>query len=323
MLLSIVLSFRNEAEGLEELITRIRAAIEPLDIEHEMIFVNDDSTDASLELLKKFNKEDPRIKIVNMSRRFGVAPCTIAGFRYASGDAIVYMDSDLQDPPELIPKLVEKWKDGYDVVHTTRTKRRGENYFKMLLTRIAYRAINMVSEIDIPMNTGDFKLLSRRAMNEVLRLKEYDPFLRGLSRWVGFKQVQVTYERDARFAGETHYSLFRSLNPVKEFIRGLTSYSEVPLYFALVVGFFVSIAAFIYLFYIFFSRYFLGMHLPGWPAMMVTMLFLGGTILFTIGVLGLYIGKIYQEIKKRPQFIVESTLGLEAPYKDDEDNEGC
>lgn len=311
MLLSIVFSFRNEADVLDELIERVRAALEPVDIEYEMIFVNDDSTDGSLELLKGFNKDDNRIKIVNMSRRFGVAPCTIAGFRHAKGDAVVYMDSDLQDPPELIPALIEKWKEGYDVVHTTRTGRRGENYFKMLLTGLAYRVINLVADIDIPRNTGDFKLMSRRALDEVIRLDEYDPFIRGLSRWVGFKQVQVYYEREERFAGQTHYSLFSTLNPVREFIRGVTSYSEIPLYFALVLGFMVSICSFFYLAYIVITRYFLGMHLPGWPAVMVTMLFLGGTILFTIGVLGLYIGKIHQEIKRRPHFIVESRIGFD------------
>ena len=164
MLLSIVFSFRNEADGLDELIQRVRGALNPLDLDYELVFVNDDSTDGSLELLKGFNKKDNRIKIVNMSRRFGVAPCTIAGFRHASGDAVVYMDSDLQDPPELIPELVEKWREGYDVVHTTRTSRRGENFFKMALTGLAYRVINLVADIDIPRNTGDFKLMSRRAL---------------------------------------------------------------------------------------------------------------------------------------------------------------
>jgi len=314
VLLSVVLSFRNEQEVLDELIKRLRRTLDALDLGYELIFVNDASTDGSLELLSKYNHQDNRIKIINMSRQFGCAPCVMAGLRHSKGDAVVYMDSDLQDPPELIPELLKKLADGDEVVHTTRTARRGESAFKMWLTRRAYRIINSVADIDIPENTGDFKLLSRRAVNELIRLNEYDPFMRGLVRWIGFKQVRVPYERDARFAGKTHFSLLRSLNPMKEFIRGLVSFSELPLYFSLFLGFLVSVGAFIYLLYIVVTRVFLDMHRPGWPALMVTMLFLGGTILFTIGILGLYVGKIHHEIKGRPPYIVESRIGFdEAP----------
>jgi len=310
MLLSVVFSFRNEQEVIPELIKRLDESLESLDIEYELLFVNDASTDGSLELLMDYHKQDQRIKIINMSRKFGVAPCVIAGMKHARGDAVVYMDSDLQDPPELIPTLLKKWQEGADVVHTTRTERKGESRIKMWLTRRAYRMINFASDIDIPENTGDFKLLSRRAVNEVVRLNEYDPFMRGLTRWVGFKQTQVFYEREARFAGETHFSLFQSINPIKEFIRGLTCFSELPLYFALVVGFFVSMGAFGYLLYIIITKL-MGMHQPGWPALMVTMLFLGGTILFTIGVLGIYIGRIHHDIKNRPPYIIESKIGID------------
>jgi len=311
MLLSVVFSFRNEQEVLSELIDRLYKTLDPLNIDYELIFVNDASADGSLEILLNFHRKDNRIKIINMSRTFGVTPCVMAGLRHAKGDAVVYMDSDLQDPPEIISTLVEKFKEGADVINTTRTKRRGENVFKMWLTKQAYRVINSVSDIDIPQNTGDFKLLSRRAVNQLIQLNEYDPFMRGLVRWVGFKQVQVFYERDVRFAGETKFSLLRSMNPIKEFIRGLVSFSELPLYCALVLGFLVSVGAFLYLLGIIFTRVFLGIHNPGWPAIMVTMLFFGGTILFTIGVLGLYIGKIHHEIKKRPPYIIESKIGID------------
>ena len=316
MSLSVVFSFRNEEDVLPELIRRLRNTLDPLDLNYEMIFVNDASTDGSLELLLKLHDENERIKIINMSRRFGVAPCIMAGLKHARGDAVVYMDADLQDPPELIPQLLKKFAEGNDVVHTTRTKRHGENAFKMWLTKQAYKLINTVSDIDIPENTGDFKLLSRRAVDQLLKLGEYDPFMRGLVRWIGFKQAQVFYERDVRFAGETHFSIFRSMNPVKELIRGLTSFSQLPLYFALIVGFFVSAGAFAYLVEIVITRVFLGMHRPGWPAMMVTLLFLGGTILFTIGILGIYIGRIHQDIKRRPPYIIESKIGIQ-----DEPNE--
>ena len=171
--------------------------------------------------------------------------------------------------------------------------------------------INFMSDIDIPQNTGDFKLLSRRAVDAVLTLDEYDPFLRGLSRWVGFKQTQVNYKREARFAGETKYSLFKSSNPYREFLRGITSFSAVPLYFAPFLGFIVSICAFVYLVFVVISRLFFGMHQPGWPALMVIMLFLGGTILFTIGVLGIYIAKIHQDVKNRPKYFIESKMGFD------------
>ena len=310
MLLSVVFSFRNEQEVLDELIKRTQKMLEPLDVDYELIFVNDASEDGSLELLLKRNLQDKRIKIINMSRRFGVTPCVMAGLKHAKGDAVIYMDSDLQDPPELIPTLLEKYNEGCDVVHTTRTERKGESAFKMWLTTQAYRAINLVSDIDIPKNTGDFKLLSRRAVDQLMNLHEYDPFMRGLVRWVGFKQVQVFYERDPRFAGETKFSLFRSLNPIKEFIRGVVGFSELPLYFALVLGFLVVFGAFCYLVGIIFTRVFLGMHHQDWSALMATMLLLGGIILFTIGVLGVYTGKIYHEVKNRPPYIIESKIGL-------------
>ena len=310
MQISIVFSFRNEQEVIPELINRLRQSLDVLEMDYELIFVNDASTDGSLELLLSYHDKDPRIKIINMSRRFGVTPCVMAGLEISEGDAVVYMDTDLQDPPELIPKMLAEYEKGADVVNTRRTKRSGENALKMWLTKHAYRLINSVADINIPENCGDFKLLSRRALNQVLRLKEYDPFMRGIVRWVGFNQLTIPYKRDPRYAGKTKFSLFRSLNPMKEFVRGLISFSELPLYFALILGFFVSVGAFGYLIYIVLSRVFLSMHRPGWPAIMVTMLFLGGTTLFTIGILGLYIGKIHHQTKNRPPYIIESTVGF-------------
>ena len=310
-LISVVLSFRNEQEVIPELIGRLQKVFRSMNFDYELIFVNDDSTDHSLQKLIEHRQQNERIKIINVSRRFGGAPCIFAGFKHTRGDAVIYMDTDLQDPPELIPELLEKWREGFDVVHTTRTKRKGESLFKMWLTRRAYSMINFMSDIDIPQNTGDFKLLSRRAVDAVLTLNEYDPFLRGLSRWVGFKQTQIYYEREARFAGETKYSLFKSSNPYREFLRGITSFSAMPLYFALFLGFIVSIGAFVYLMFVVISRLFFGMHQPGWPALMVIMLFLGGTILFTIGVLGIYIAKIHQDVKNRPKYFIESKMGFD------------
>ena len=310
ILLSVVFSFRNEEDVLPELIKRLQNVLRPLDLEYELIFVNDASSDGSLELLQKEREKDKNIKIVNMSRVFGPAPCVMAGFRYSKGDAVIYMDADLQDPPEAIPTLLGKWREGADIVHTTRTKRKGENPLKMWVTDQAYKVINLVSDIHILKNTGDFKLLSRRAVNEVLRLSECDPYMRGVIQWVGFKQAQVFYERKPRAAGSSHFPLFKSSSPVKELIRGITSFSALPLYLALAIGFFVSLGAFLYLIWIVITRL-MGMHQPGWPAIMVTMLFLGGTILFTVGILGIYIGNIHYEIKSRPRYIIESKIGID------------
>jgi dolichol-phosphate mannosyltransferase len=310
-LISLVFSFRNEAENLDALIARCRATMNSIAVEHEMIFVNDDSNDRSIEILRRYAAQDRRIKVMTMSRRFGPSPCALAGMARACGDAVVYMDSDLQDPPELVAQLVEEWRHGADVVNTTRTKRHGESALKLLATRVAYRIINSLSDTDIPMNTGDFKLMSRRVVNQLIRLKEYDPFLRGLVRWVGFKQVQVFYERDARFAGETHFPLFGSRGPARAFVSGIASFSAAPLYFGVLVGGVVSLLSFLYLAFILATTLVFHMNLPGWPAQMVTMLFLGGITLFTIGMQGVYVGRMYQDLKGRPSYIVADEMNFE------------
>ena len=309
-LVSVVFSFRNEQEVLPELVRRLQAVFKPLSYRYELIFVNDSSSDNSLRVLQEERSRDPNIRILNTSRRFGVTPCVLAGLRHAKGDAAIYMDCDLQDPPELIPTLLEKWREGADIVHTTRTRRKGEHAFKMWLTKKAYGIINFISDIEIPPESGDFKLISRRALDEILKLNEFDPFMRGLVAWVGFKQVQVLYEREARFAGETKFSLWRSMNPYKEFIRGLTRFSDLPLYFGLLLGLLVSFASFIYLL-VLLVKAATGVDLPAWSGVLVILLLLGAMILFTMGVLGIYIGIIHKEVKNRPHYIIESAAGIE------------
>ncbi len=308
MLISIVLSFRNEQETIPELIERLHNSLRPLNIEYEFIFVNDASTDNSLGILLEMQKNDRCIKIINMSRRFGVSQCVLAGMKYSKGDAVVYMDADLQDPPELIPEMFKKWKEGADVVYTTRITRSGENPIKMWITKMAYRFLRLFSEVDLPLDSGDFKLLCKRVVNELLRLNEKDPFLRGLVTWVGFKQVQVLYRREKRFAGKTHYPLY-GIGPIKAFISGVTSFSLVPLTISLLIGFIVSIGSFVYLVIIIIMK-FLNLILPGLSAIMAIILLLGGIQLFTIGILGLYIGRIYNESKNRPNYVIESMIGL-------------
>jgi polyisoprenyl-phosphate glycosyltransferase len=308
-LISVVLSFRNEEEVLLELLHRLKNAFRNVTDKYELIFINDASSDNSLVLLQSASREDPRIKVINMSRTFGVSQCALAGMAYSSGAAVITMDADLQDPPEVIPELVEKWKDGADVVYTVRKSRAGEPALKLKVTRWAYRVLRSTSNIDMPVESGDFKLMSRRVVDAVLKLNEKDPFLRGLVRWVGFKQVPVYYSREARYAGKSHFA-FYGKNAVWNFVSGLASFSLVPLHGALVLGFAVSIGAFLYLVGVLLMKY-LGWNLPGWSAIMATLLFLGGTQLITIGVLGIYIGKIYEEAKGRPNYIVESLIGLE------------
>lgn len=310
--ISMVFSFRNEEDNLSELIRRVRLALDGSDVDYELIFVNDASIDRSLRFLEQYAKEDPRIKVLTMSNRFGPSPCVLAGMRIARGAAVIYMDSDLQDPPELIPQMIEEYRKGADVVNMTRTERLGESPFKMWVTKQAYRLINAVSDIDIMMNTGDFKLLSRPVVEQLVQLREHDPFLRGLVRWVGFRQVQIFYQRQPRMAGETHFPL-AGFGPARAFLAGITSFSEVPLYMALVCGLVASTGAFIYLVGIIITRVLLGWHLPGWPAIMVTQLFLGGVILMTVGILGVYVGRIHREVKQRPNFIVASTLNCASP----------
>lgn len=306
MKLSVVFSFRNEESNLEELVSRVSTSILALpNVEYELIFVNDSSTDNSLAMLCELKSRYP-IKIINMSRNFGVTPCVLAGFSNATGDAIIYMDSDLQDPPELIPEMFLKFLEGYDVIHTTRTHREGESALKMWITRRAYDVINFFSDIELPQNTGDFKLLSRRVVAHILSIEDVDPYMRGTSIWVGYKQYFVKYTRKPRFAGETHMPLFGK-GPAKEFLRGLTAYSAGPLYLSFFAGI-VSVLLAIIFSAVLIAGKFLGYAAPGVTTTSLLIMLFGGTILITQGVMGLYIARIYNQVKGRPKYIIESII---------------
>ncbi len=309
-LISVVLSFFNEEENIPELVRRLRVSLK--NRRYELIFVNDVSTDRSLELLKQLAAGQNDIKVINTSRNFGVSICVLAGMRYAKGDAVIYMDADLQDPPELIPSLLEKWQADpeTEVVYTTRRSRAGEGALKMAITRLGYRILQATSDIELVPNSGDFKLLSRRVVNELLKMHEAKPFVRGMVTWVGFKQVQVLYDREARHGGETHYPTL-GWRVISNFLdSALISFSDVPLKIALILGFIVSGGAFLWLVGVFVMK-FLGYTLGGWAAIMSTMLVLGGVQLLTIGVLGLYINAIFRETRHRPRYIVKDTFGFD------------
>ena len=322
--LSIVFSFRNEEENIPELVRRTRAVCADQRAtgtitSYELIFVNDASTDRSKEILMKLAAGHKDIRIINMSRNFGVFPCTFAGFQYASGDAVIYMDSDLQDPPEVIPRLVEKWLEekNVDVVHTIRTKRAGESRLKLATTRMGYWLLKRISDIELPIEAGDFKLLSRRAVKHLIKFKEKMPYTKGLVCWVGFKQTSITYNRDPRFAGETK---FRTLGfrVLKNFTNsGLISFSSFPLQVSSLLGLSGCIASASMIIYVMYEKL-SGQSIPGWTAIMVAVLFIGSIQLLAIGVLGLYIHSIYLEVKGRPNYIIESQYGFENGFSEDE-----
>jgi len=295
-LVSVVLSFRNEAENIPTLVARLAATFAEQPVDYELIFVNDASTDRSLDLLIGERARNPRVKVLNMSRRFGVAEGVLAGMEAARGDAVVYMDADLQDPPELIPEMIARWRGGSDVVHTIRTRRHGENALKMFATGMAYRIIQFGSSIELPVDAGDFKLLSRRVVDHLLKLREADPYLRGLVVWLGYPQVFVPYEREARHAGRTHFPFF-SRNPWKTFALGLTTFSFMPIYACL------ALAA---------AGLVLAAVLALTSGLMAGLLvFLWALLMGAVAVVGVYVIRIYKDVRGRPAFIVASRVGFE------------
>ena len=249
-----------------------------------------------MSLLLAERERNSRIKIVNMSRRFGVAEGVVAGMATSRGDAVVYMDADLQDPPEIIPRLIERWRQGADIVHTVRTRRHGENPLKMAATRLAYRLIQFGSSIELPVDAGDFKLLSRPAVDHLLRLHESDPYLRGLVVWLGFNQVCIPYERDSRHAGATHFPFF-SRNPWKTFTTGLTSFSFMPVYVCFVLAASGLAAALL-------------LALAG-SFFMAALTFFWATTIGAIAIVGVYLIRVYKDVRGRPPYIIESVIGNE------------
>ena len=302
-LLSIVFSFRNEEGNIEPLVKRITTTMKKIENwKYELIFVNDDSTDKSEQILLDLQKNYP-IKLINMSRNFGIDPCVLAGFRNSSGDAIIYLHTDQQDPPEIIPDLIKKHEEGNEIVHTVRTKRKGEGKFRMFLTKIAYKIIDNVSDINLPVQAGDYKLISKKALNEILKQKEFRPYVRGLSVWVGFKQDFVYYEREARGEGESKMPLL-SAGPITDFINGVTSYSLKPLYVGIIFGLISMIISFLLIIYALYLK-FNNLAIPGSTSIVISISFFSGIILFTLGILGIYLARIFEQTKGREQYVIK------------------
>jgi dolichol-phosphate mannosyltransferase len=299
------LSFRNEADVLIELIQRLEAVIAEQPEDFELVFVNDDSDDASLELLAEARTVNQQIKIINMSRPFGYAECLKAGMARASGDVVISMDTDLQDPPEVIKEILSRWRDGADVVYTVRTGRKGEPVFRKIVTWIAYRIIRSFSPLPLPVDAGDFRLMSRRVVEEFLRLDESYPYVRGLAMWLGFKRAAVKYEREARKAGESHFPGTFSMGALQSFVAGITSFSMVPLFFVLVVGIIATAASALGLLAIVFGASF-----PEGTAMVLFLVLLWGSLMAALGVVAVYISRIYSDVRRRPGYIIKDTIGF-------------
>ncbi|HMX62228.1 MAG TPA: glycosyltransferase family 2 protein [Candidatus Sumerlaeota bacterium] len=302
--LSVVIPCYNEEESLPHLYARLTKVLQKATDRYEIVFSNDGSRDQTLMVIRDLVSKDPHVRGVDLSRNFGHQVCLTAGLDAARGEAIVMMDADLQDPPELIPRLVAKWRLGADVVYAVRKKRHGEGAFKRATAAIFYRVLRYFTRISIPVDTGDFRLIDRRALDAVLAIRESNRFLRGLFTWVGFRQEPVYYVRQRRHAGETKYPLTKMMRFAMD---GITSFSSVPLRFAMWVGLASSALAFLYGLRVIYTGLF-GGGVPGWASTTVSVLFFGGVQLFTIGLLGEYIGRIFDEVKRRPLYLVREVI---------------
>lgn len=307
-LLSIVVPCFNEEEVISETIKRLLELCKSLKkLETELIFVDDGSRDGTRTILRKFAAEQSCVKVLGFSRNFGHQIAVTAGVDVAQGDAVVLIDADLQDPPELIFEMVLKWEEGYDVVYGTRTERSGESVFKLATARAFYRFLDKLSDVSIPLDTGDFRLMSRRVVDALKKMPERDRFVRGLVSWVGFKQTAIKYKRAERFAGKTKYPLRKM---IKFATDGILSFSTKPLQISLGLGMLAVVLSFLGIFYAIFLRIFTSFWVEGWTALMVAILFLGGVQLIFMGILGEYIGRIYNEAKRRPLYLVDEQLGF-------------
>ena len=306
--ISIVIPVFNEEPVIERTYERLSAVMEDMPYQYELLFVDDGSSDESLSILDGIADGDERVHLISFSRNFGHQAAVMAGIEYAGGDAVVLIDADLQDPPEVIPQMVEKWREGFDVVYGKRTKRKGEGVFKKITAYFFYRFLRSMTETDIPKDTGDFRLMDKRVCEWMRLLREKRPFVRGLVRWVGFRQTSVEYVRDERAAGETKYPLKKMLGLATD---GIFSFSYKPLKLAGYVGFALSLISFVYILVVLYQRLFTQQFQPGWASLMAIILFFNGIILIMLGILGEYMGRIYEEVKDRPLYIVARSRGIE------------
>lgn len=319
---SIVAPVFNEQAILETLYQRVTTVMVTLGEPYELVLINDGSTDRSLELMRSLREQDKRLKIINFSRNFGHQTAITAGLDYAEGDAVIIIDADLQDPPEVILQLIEKWKEGFEVVYAMRESRRGETRFKEFTAKLFYRLMTRITDVEIPQDTGDFRLTDRKVVQAMRQLRERHRFMRGLSVWTGFRQTGVRYVRAERYAGETKYPLRKMLRFA---LDGITSFSYLPLQIATYLGFAIATFSLIAIIAVVFLRL-NGRHaLLGQATTLVSVLFLGGIQLIFLGIIGEYLGRIYDEVKGRPLYVVSDTWGFDgvaADQRHDDANRG-
>jgi glycosyltransferase involved in cell wall biosynthesis len=305
---TVIAPVKNEEELLAEFHRRTTATMEALGEPFEIIVVNDGSTDRSLEIMREINARDPRFKVVNLSRNFGAEPAFSAGLDYASGDAIILIDADLQDPPEVIPELIAEWRKGFEVVYAIRSEREGETWFKTATASFFYRLMDRITSVNVPLDAGTFRLMDRAVVDTLVRMREQNRSMRMLSVWVGFRQTGVSYKRAARSAGTTKYPLKKMLRLT---LDNITSFSYLPLQIATYMGFFIALVSVIGIIATIVSRLSGSLAFEGQATTLVSVLFLGGIQLIFLGIIGEYLGRIYDEVRRRPLYIVSEALGFE------------
>jgi polyisoprenyl-phosphate glycosyltransferase len=306
--ISVIAPVYNEAELLAAFCAEMRRVLEEIGEPWEVILVNDGSRDRSLEIMREQHALDPRIKTVSFSRNFGGQMAITAGLDHARGDAVVVIDADLQDPPEVVKDLMARWREGYQVIYAQRVSRAGETFFKRVTASVYYRLIRTIANVDIPLDTGEFRLLDRKAADALRSVREQHRYLRGLSSWIGFRTIAVPYQRAARTAGETKYTLSKM---VRLAVDGITNFSYLPLQLATYLGFMVAGLSLVGVLVAILLRLVMGHELTGQATTLVSVLFLGGVQLIFLGILGEYLGRIYDEVKRRPLYIVDEALGFD------------
>jgi len=302
--LSVIIPIFNEEANIAILYTRINKVLEPMNITYELIFVNDGSKDTSIQLIEALSLNNPQVKYIDFSRNFGHQIAVTAGLEHSIGKRIVIIDADLQDPPELILDLYKKMDEDYQVVYARRKSRNGESLLKKLTAKLFYRILSSITSIDIPVDTGDFRIIDRKVVEVLKQMPEQEKYLRGQIAWVGFKQTHIEYEREERFGGKTGYTYKKMF---KFAMDGITSFSDFPLKFASMAGFIVSFFAFIVMLYSLYSKFVLKDTVQGWTSIILSVMFIGGIQLICVGIIGEYISRIGNNIKKRPLYVINKT----------------
>jgi len=306
--ISVVVPLHNEEPNINYFFERLEAVLERLELAYEIVCVDDGSKDNTLGQLIAHHHRNPAIKVVSLSRNFGKEVALTAAIDHAVGAAVIPIDADLQDPPELIADMIAQWQEGYDVVYATRRSRQGESWLKRFTANVFYRVIGRMSTVTIPRNTGDFRVLDRRVVEVLKKMPEKTRFMKGLFAWVGFQQTFILYDRAERYKGKTKWNYWRLWNLA---VDGITSFSVLPLKVWSYVGFSLAITTFLYAMFLIIRTLILGIDVPGYASLMVAILFIGGVQLLTLGIIGEYLGRVYEEVKGRPLYLVRASYGVE------------